>query len=281
MKTLPNIFQNPARRIFIAVTVTALLITTGCVVFYQEDDGDKEPELGYYYVSVTPHGKTVLLDPQSSSISIPVFVSGTCVGKNPPPGCDADPDWHGVGIAGVNVSVAHPHQRDTAATITIDVPSFLYLQQYCLTATGHRLETQFLPKVPRGMKLSGNWSYWFTLHIPSPTTDRTEEPADKPRLGAWPEKLKLFPSVALPNPERAVEIYYNGPETILETPSITGPGASKWLVNVPNSLLTGDGKGPTVTVKFIGPGGGNNEAFVIFSTRAPHDTEMAVSLSTQ
>jgi hypothetical protein len=280
MRTLPNTFQNSTRSVFIVLAAAALLFTTGCSVFYQEDDGDKEPELGYYRVNVESFGQNVQLDPKADKILLPVSVSATCLGEKLPPNCDADPNWRGIGGAGVNVTVENPHQRSTKGTIEVDVPSILFLQQYYLTANRVRIEAQFIPNVPRGMKLSGNWTYAFHLILPSPAAERKEEPADDPRLEAWPEKLTLFPSVALPNPARIVEIFYNGPETTLLTPEIDGPGRTKWLVSVPPTVLRGDGRGPTATIQYIGPRGGSDLAYVIFQTRGEKSAVASITLTT-
>lgn len=270
MKAPPVIVPNLRQSFCVALLAAALFATSGCGVSLREEDGHQGPEQNARYeVSIGPSLATVELTPGADSVSFRTHLSVTCQGSEIPPGCDTfDPNWRGAGPLSMEVIVDDPHKSETDATVRLNVAGYLKLSS--LVGSHLPVFATFTPRVPKGMRLTGRREFRVEITVPSPTADRQEEPAAKPRLVALPNEFRPFPGPGDPNPQQRIEIGYTGPPTDLLTPSLTGPGATKWIVSIPGGTpypLIGNGDGPGVTVTFAGPSGGSSKATVTLRTK--------------
>jgi hypothetical protein len=266
MKRLITIIQSLEQRFFAAVVAMALALGAGCSGNgNRPEDGDKEPEQGYYVIKITPESASVQITPGVDSQTLPFTISGFCHGKHLPPGCDTmEPHWKVSPDLGMQVTINNPLSPDSSVSVRLDFPTYQYLRQSDILGTEFPTSCRFYPsRLPRGMKPQGGLLK-IHVRVPSPVEARTEEPAARQRLGVFPESVQLQRSSA--TLERAVELFYHGPPNQLLPPTFNGQGAADWVVNVPNSQMPGDGIGPIVTFRYIGPTNGFSYAWVSFRT---------------
>ena len=266
MKRLATMIQFLERNLFAMIAAAGLVLGAGCTgTANRPEDGDKEPDQGYYVINIAPEIANVQVTPGVSSVTLPFTISGFCHGKHLPPGCDTmQPHWKASPDIGMQVTINDPLSPDTDVSVRLDFTSYQYLRESDLLGAKFPTSTRFYPaRLPRGMKPQGGLLK-IDVEYPQPAPERTEEPASRQRLEAWPGSVRLQQNSA--TLERTAELFYHGPPNQLLPPIITGEGASDWVVNVPNSALPGDGIGPLVTVRFIGSQNASSFASVTFRT---------------
>jgi hypothetical protein len=259
--------RRKASRLFLGAV---LLATGGCGLFPNEQEGDQEPTLAEYVVTVNPASRKVdlssiagLNNPTPGQFLIPVSAElrVECVGPFVPSGCSSyNPHWGtstGPGFFG-KVIVDNEQSPDTTAVVWFDGGDYL-LHFNPNSLTGPSTYIQFYPKsVPPDMALrSGGGRLELKVYGATAIPDRAETPPGQPTLGVFPLALNFALALNDDSETLYARITYSGPPNTL---SIEGPysgggaaSAGKFTLLSPSSsvdLQGGSTVPPPLRVKF-------------------------------
>jgi len=233
--------------LLVAAALPALVILTGCG--RGPSTSDEDANLGSYLVNVeVPSlGARIEIDPSKTTISTgPFHASVSCSPKNVPPDCDQNvPNWTSrqpPGTDFLTLQFADPTKSETDFTITLDVQKYLkaYGPNNDISSIGsHWFQMSVYPtSVPGKLKLAGKRDFVVDVGPPyfNQTKPRQEQPSDKPRLSAVPNRMPIAIVGTNARDTEQVEsgeLTYSGPATQITEAALSGSGAAKFTVLAP------------------------------------------------
>lgn len=260
MRTLRKIFERPSRKLLWLANAAVLLSTAGCSLLQNEDEGDPEPNVGEFRISVSPTSFTVPLTTDQGSVDMLVRLSAKCDALFPPSPCaPVVPSWHWSYHSRGPMTVEMSNDQsltDGRAYIYFDVRTYLAGNSPRISSLpgGDSQLFEFFPSsLPKDMVLSGNRLVTVKLTAPTSSGERQEQPSNKPRLVVFPYNLPI----PITNPSCSVEVTYEGPMTTLSK-EVTDSGADQFEVTAAGPgdgfpyPLSGDGKPQSLRVTYKG-----------------------------
>jgi hypothetical protein len=255
-RSLLTIFRQAGPKPLMAAGMAVLLATGGCSLLPNEDEGDLEPTMAEYQVSILP--TAVVLTEQSPAAM--VYLSVACVGKNLPPDCAQNaPSWsvHNPTEGLVEAGADQPDQASTTAYLRInrsafDVAGAHLANNPLLGAQSTALVAFFPENVPAGLRVTGQ--RWVVVQFPlwPGLVVRQPAPALQPELTITPMDL-FIPASGTEQVIREVTIVYKGQPTELVDIGLSGADAAKFRLLRPILPLATDKLFVvTVPVTFLG-----------------------------
>lgn len=226
------------------------LMLGGCGLGPIEDEGDKEPTVGRYQVTLPV---VVTLGPQKTSETIDLSVK--CMGDHLPPNCDAnDPMWTIRGensLLNVEIpAVPGSHSPNTKLNISLTPEAFLHEKD--LGSFGEVvIPYQVAVTPPPNLNVTGLTIVNVNLAFPPPGGEREEQPAGKGYLTAKPRLVRLSsgPLTAV----RTIEVDYRGPSTTIQVIALGLPNPEKFTMTAPPRPFTVRNRQHfAITVSFLG-----------------------------
>lgn len=228
-----------ARILFFAFIAVALSATTGCSLLEREEDGNQEPNVGEYRVTISPTASAVDLN-QAGLVKIPVTLNVVCAGPYPPADCSThNPDWYGTLNADrggyLVIEIADKSKPSTTATVTVDPAGYLARYSWLdSSAKANFVEhIYFEPgSVPKDLTVTGERVLKLRLIWPKPAGDRKEESPDTPHLTPIAAPLlKQFEG-------QTAGVTYKGPPNDIDV-TLTGPDAARFSYKTGRYAMSG------------------------------------------
>ena len=236
----------------------ALVLVPGCGIPQNEEDGQKEPVLGNYAITLLPPNIPLDLDvigPPLARYSVDLSVE--CLAPVPSDDCGSNqPDWQFIAPPLVTVAILNPKSPRTTADITFNRDAYVNAHPDGANSVGapESISIRFFPTtIPKDLTLYPVGGATFVLQlqhsrVPPPQTEQTP---DKPSLIATPKLPEgFFIDDSQPVATRSITVTYKGPRSKLVTASIDGDGAAAYSINpgITGIPLPGDGTGPVIIV---------------------------------
>lgn len=234
-----------------------LLLLAGCGIPQNEEDGQKEPVLGNYAVTVSPPKGALSLPAITGLAKWTVELKAECLSPIPPDDCGSNvPDWDFISWPFLEVAIANPKSPSTTADITFNASAYFNAHPDNANSIGapEALFIRFFPNhSPTDMPLypASGAAFVINLQRPGVPPPQTQQEPDKASLTVTPKVPEgFFVDESDPAPTREITVSYKGPRSKLIVASIEGQGAPAFSINagIVGFPLPGDGSGPVIFV---------------------------------
>jgi hypothetical protein len=237
MRTLLTILDSACRRLVLPAGAELLLVTGGCGLTPNEDEGDLVKPLAEYRVSISK-SKVVLTKEKPED---KVTLSVTCVPLDGSLTCAINnPLWDSFRLALVRCSIDHNDWAICEATLGLDEDELARAAEKLekgasssvLGAQTTVLVSFFLKRFNERVRVTGR--RWLEVQVPFGSSGdmRQDEAADKPVLTSLPSPFKMS-APGTGSVTRSLLIHYKGPPTYLLSVVLSGENSAKFRLGLP------------------------------------------------
>jgi len=288
-------FALPAHAAWRHLLLSAFLIAAlaACSTEQREEDGDKEPKMGDYSVTLASNSEKFEVSSGSVSTDLRgVGIRVECLGHPDLISSDCatfNPAW---GMASSfpqkffnRIFVEDSSKAQTTFSVEFSTAAIKSIRPN--SVSGYKISGYIAVaprRVPKGLALTGNGRIAVEIFLDGGTEEREIPTAEQAQMTIMPDDVGYdpFTSNTPPLSTPPIKVNYKGPKAELSA-SLTGLDAARFSVFVQGGLpqqLSGDGGGPEVIVTWIGPGPNPGHGTqLILKTKAFRDADATTAVA--